>query len=269
MDDPLKPKAVPLAAETVLWFEFLLDPELITKHLKKINPDPSALELLLQFISMTPDNMVVPQFDLTSAEPTVMPMVPPVIAPNVEALRLTRKQLAFKSISFKAGEGNEKAAKFALTFYHRWVLRLQILKDIAIKAARPNMELKDLLQQIQEPELPHATLAMLSEWKFSSKMPLATNPSKPLWTVNPSWEIATPIKSVLMSMQRGFLQDFAYVLLGKARELTAKGIIESCALMLLNLNDWNTIMLLDKRLPQLELPIAFAATFLDMENERS
>lgn len=38
MDDPLKPKAVSLAAETVLWFEFLLDPELITKHLKKTNP---------------------------------------------------------------------------------------------------------------------------------------------------------------------------------------------------------------------------------------
>lgn len=38
MDDPLKPKPVPLAAETVLWFEFLLDPELITKHLKKLNP---------------------------------------------------------------------------------------------------------------------------------------------------------------------------------------------------------------------------------------
>lgn len=52
----------------------------------------------------------------------------------------------------------------------------------------------------------------------------STNPAKPLWTVNPSWEIATPLKSVLMSMARGFLQDFAYVLLGKARELTAKGV---------------------------------------------
>lgn len=38
MDDPLKPKTVPLAAETILWFEFLLDPELITKHLQKPNP---------------------------------------------------------------------------------------------------------------------------------------------------------------------------------------------------------------------------------------
>lgn len=52
----------------------------------------------------------------------------------------------------------------------------------------------------------------------------STNPSKPLWTVNPSWEIATPLKSLLMSLQRGFLQDFAYVLLGKARELTAKRV---------------------------------------------
>lgn len=52
----------------------------------------------------------------------------------------------------------------------------------------------------------------------------ATNPSKPLWTVNPSWQIPTPINSLLMSLQRGFLQDFAYVLLGKAREMTAKKV---------------------------------------------
>lgn len=38
MDDPLRPKAVPLDSETVLWFEFLLDPQLITKHLQKLNP---------------------------------------------------------------------------------------------------------------------------------------------------------------------------------------------------------------------------------------
>lgn len=35
--------------------------------------------------------------------------------------------------------------------------------------------------------------------------------------------------------------------------------------MLLNLNDWSAVILLDKRLPQLELAISFAATFLDME----
>lgn len=33
--------------------------------------------------------------------------------------------------------GYENAARFALTLYHRWVLRLQILKDIALKSFRP------------------------------------------------------------------------------------------------------------------------------------
>lgn len=36
-------------------------------------------------------------------------------------------------------------------------------------------------------------------------------------------------------------------------------------MVLLNLNDWNALMFLDKRLASLELPIAFAATFLEME----
>lgn len=37
MDDPLRPKTVPLSAETILWFEFLLDPSLLTAHLTKEN----------------------------------------------------------------------------------------------------------------------------------------------------------------------------------------------------------------------------------------
>lgn len=35
--DPLRPKTVPLSAETILWFEFLLDPSLLTVHLTKEN----------------------------------------------------------------------------------------------------------------------------------------------------------------------------------------------------------------------------------------
>lgn len=35
--------------------------------------------------------------------------------------------------------------------------------------------------------------------------------------------------------------------------------------MLLNLSEWSALMFLDKRLPHLELPLAFATTFLDME----
>lgn len=46
MDDPLKPKPVPLAAETVLWFEFLLDPHKITQHLQCKNPGTTKLRSL-------------------------------------------------------------------------------------------------------------------------------------------------------------------------------------------------------------------------------
>lgn len=36
--DLLRPGAVPISPETVLWFEFLLDPQLLLKQLQKINP---------------------------------------------------------------------------------------------------------------------------------------------------------------------------------------------------------------------------------------
>lgn len=35
MDNPLRPISVPLEAETILWFEFLLNPTLLTTHLRK------------------------------------------------------------------------------------------------------------------------------------------------------------------------------------------------------------------------------------------
>ncbi|XP_076174566.1 integrator complex subunit 8 isoform X1 [Ptiloglossa arizonensis] len=42
---------------------------------------------------------------------------------------------------------------------------------------------------------------------------------KPLWHVNSCWELPIPLQSVVMSLPRSFLQDYAYVLLAKSREL--------------------------------------------------
>lgn len=47
MDDPLRPKTVPLSAETILWFEFLLDPSLLTSHLAKANPGGKSKTLTI------------------------------------------------------------------------------------------------------------------------------------------------------------------------------------------------------------------------------
>ena len=45
------------------------------------------------------------------------------------------------------------------------------------------------------------------------------NSTKPLWKVNGSWELPIPLQSVVMSLPRGFLQDYSYILLAKSREL--------------------------------------------------
>lgn len=37
MEDPLRHKTLQLSSETVLWFEFLLDPTLLTDHLSKVS----------------------------------------------------------------------------------------------------------------------------------------------------------------------------------------------------------------------------------------
>ncbi|XP_017108502.1 integrator complex subunit 8 [Drosophila bipectinata] len=221
--DPLKPKPVPLAAETVLWFEFLLDPHKITQHLQRPQPEPSAVELIMQFISMTPDtatpSVVTPGSDLQSLSgPGTGPIpgvvgganatspaasaalnVPPITQRQGEnGLQLTRKQLALKILELKvatwlrwdldalekslpvlmqlallrdlctisygrslsiplpsefdmktSASGNERAARFALTIYHRMLLRMQLIKEQALKTPRPpNMyQTVDQLQQ--------------------------------------------------------------------------------------------------------------------------
>ena len=44
--DLLRPGTVPISPDTVLWFEFLLDPNLLKKHLSKTNPGIIVLKNL-------------------------------------------------------------------------------------------------------------------------------------------------------------------------------------------------------------------------------
>lgn len=179
----------------------------------------------------------------------------------------------------------------------------------------------------------------------------ALNPQKFLWELFQSWSIPSPLHSMLMSLQQGFLQDFAFILIGKSRELRAKKdyisaiamlnvlraelrrpeiiannpavgkltklvswegllyqidqafeewpiksgdnselitkcklclatvnssdnfvprpkILESCAAMLLNLNEWSSVVPLEaikNRFPPIDLITAFASVGLDKE----
>lgn len=51
---------------------------------------------------------------------------------------------------------------------------------------------------------------------------VAADSTIPLWRVNPSWSIPDQLKSILVSLSRGFIQDYSYLLLGKAREAVSR-----------------------------------------------
>lgn len=50
-----------------------------------------------------------------------------------------------------------------------------------------------------------------------------TSPSSPLWKISPSWKPAGNLGNVLVSLPRGFLQDFGYVVSGAARARAEAG----------------------------------------------
>lgn len=45
--DLLRPGTVPISPDTVFWFEFLLDPNLLKKHLSKPNPGQTNIIYIL------------------------------------------------------------------------------------------------------------------------------------------------------------------------------------------------------------------------------
>ncbi|XP_026726032.1 integrator complex subunit 8 [Trichoplusia ni] len=96
--DLLRPGTVPISPDTVLWFEFLLDPNMLKNHLSKPNPEPSACELIEEFLSVETKN--------ASSKPTServvdvdAPPSPPASIPSPS--QFSRKQLALKILALK------------------------------------------------------------------------------------------------------------------------------------------------------------------------
>ncbi|OWR47070.1 integrator complex subunit 8 like protein [Danaus plexippus plexippus] len=166
--DLLRPGTVPISPDTVLWFEFLLDPNLLKSHLSKPNPEPSACELIEEFINVDtkqatskPTSERIVDVDAPPSPPT----------PTPGPLQFTRKQLALKILALKVAATlhwnldifetklppqtqqhlmqdlvymatdtnfaippqdvpvemfHKPQAQFALTLYHRWVLRFPV-----------------------------------------------------------------------------------------------------------------------------------------------
>lgn len=54
----------------------------------------------------------------------------------------------------------------------------------------------------------------------------------PPWRVNSRWELPIPLQSVVISLPRGFYQDYAYILLAKTRELMNSKNFENAKILL-------------------------------------
>ncbi|XP_053601838.1 integrator complex subunit 8 [Plodia interpunctella] len=167
--DLLRPGTVPISPDTILWFEFLLNQDLLKKHLSKPNPEPSHCDLIEEFLSVDTKN--------ASSKPTServvdvdTPPSPPSSTTSVN-LQFTRKQLALKILALKVAATlnwnldilesklppqiqqqlmqdlvymasdtafaippqdfspdlvQKPQVQFALTLYHRWILRFPV-----------------------------------------------------------------------------------------------------------------------------------------------
>ncbi|CAK1599761.1 unnamed protein product [Parnassius mnemosyne] len=174
--DLLRPGTVPISPDTIFWFEFLLDPTLLQNHLSKKNPEPSACELIEEFLSIDAKNC-------KPATERVMDVDGPPSPPSVTTTvhQFTRKQLALKILALKIASTlhwnldifesklppqiqqqlmqdlvymatdaafsippqeispellQQPQVQFALTLYHRWVLRFPVKAALHAKSTK-------------------------------------------------------------------------------------------------------------------------------------
>lgn len=167
-----------MSEETILWFEFLLKPELLEGFLKK-ESTTHAISLMSEFFGGVSN----PQENLQQVNEINSPDSDSLNKIESLTLKLGRKQLALKILSLKvasylnfnletfekflpiqkqiqllsdlcsiasgrlvnlplslvhevplSAEGNKAALNFALTLYHRWLLRAHVLKGNASKS---------------------------------------------------------------------------------------------------------------------------------------
>ncbi|XP_049887271.1 integrator complex subunit 8 [Pectinophora gossypiella] len=97
--DLLRPGTVPISPDTILWFEFLLDPNLLKQHLSKPNPEPSPCELIDEFLSVDLMNDNSKPASERVVDVDAPPSPPSAAAPS--PLKFTRKQLALKILALK------------------------------------------------------------------------------------------------------------------------------------------------------------------------
>ncbi|XP_022196434.1 integrator complex subunit 8 [Nilaparvata lugens] len=101
----LRPGTVPMSKDTLLWFDFLLDPTrggLIEKHLSKSNPDPPGSDLIIKFLTIqdAPKEAETSTLNGPLAENVLTASMKP-RTPDDRTLKMSNKGLSLKILALK------------------------------------------------------------------------------------------------------------------------------------------------------------------------
>ncbi|XP_059049066.1 integrator complex subunit 8 [Achroia grisella] len=177
--DLLRPGTVPISPDTILWFEFLLNQDLLKSHLNKPNPEPSPCELIEEFLSVDTKNANSKPTSERVLDVDAPPSPPSETTPT--SLQFSRKQLALKILALKVAATlhwnldvletklppqiqqqlmqdlvymasdlaflippqeisqdllQQPQVQFALTLYHRWILRFPVKAALYAKSTK-------------------------------------------------------------------------------------------------------------------------------------
>lgn len=147
-------------------------------------------------------------------------------------------------------EEKQKIKKFLTTSITEQIQQTEYIESLSsLNGLFTGTEVEDLKARVRKKEIKIPSLAIQNDWLYNSSHKRVeigalerqlisctqpqqvrklliklsqTVPSKNLWTVNPSWEVHSSVQSIIMSLSRGFFQDFAYILFGKSREMMVK-----------------------------------------------
>uniref|UniRef100_A0A8C1HS93 Integrator complex subunit 8 n=1 Tax=Cyprinus carpio carpio TaxID=630221 RepID=A0A8C1HS93_CYPCA len=168
------------------WFEFLLDPSLLEQHLRGLHPDPSPVQLIVQFLeqaskpSVNEQNQVQPPAD-NRRNRTLKLMALKVAAHLTWDLNLLEKGLTIPVLNMLLNEflcvsrvppgvkhvdldlsTLPPTTAMAVLIYNRWAIRTIVLSSFPEKQTKPGPHQLNILVQ-QEKELTENILSVLRE----------------------------------------------------------------------------------------------------------
>ncbi|XP_075231098.1 integrator complex subunit 8 [Lycorma delicatula] len=204
--DLLRPGTVPISRDTLLWFEFLLDPTrggLLEKHLNKPNSDPSGPDLIIKFLTI-PDQTKEPEtinVDGNGQDPNKL---------NTDSIKSSSNKLSSKNLSLKV-----LALKVAA--FYKWDLEILEQKIPLPLQMTLLCDLLNLVGVSSKNATPHCSIDYTSE------------PDHVLFAVSlyHRWAVRAVMNSSQNTKQSRFntlhgMQDNQYVALCVAEELMSR-----------------------------------------------